>query len=56
MFNKKKSPEKKLLKQYDKLMKEGYQLSTINRKQSDEKYARANEILKEIEKIRIENP
>ncbi|MCF8345720.1 MAG: Lacal_2735 family protein [Bacteroidales bacterium] len=54
MFKKNKSQEKKLLKQYDKLMKEGYKLSTINRKQSDEKYARANEILTEIEKIRAQ--
>lgn len=55
MLGSKKRPEKKLLKQYNRLMKEGYQLSTSNRKQSDEKYARANEVLKEIEEIRAQN-
>jgi len=55
MFGKNKSPEKKLLRQYDKLTSEGYKLSTSNRKLSDEKYAEANRILKEIEKIRAES-
>lgn len=54
MFGKKKSPEKKLLKQYYRLMSEGYKLSTINRRESDEKYAEADRLLKEIERIRAE--
>ncbi len=54
MFGIKKNPEKKLLKKYDRLMTEGYKLSTSNRKLSDEKYAGANRIMKEIEKMREE--
>ena len=42
----------KLQKKYNKLMEEGYKLSTINRKLSDEKYAEADEILKQIEAIK----
>jgi len=54
MFGLKKNPEKKLAKRYDKLMAEGYKLSTSNRKLSDEKYAEADKILKELEKLRAE--
>ena len=54
MFGFKKNPEKKLAKRYDKLMAEGYKLSTSNRKLSDEKYAEADKILKELEKLRAE--
>lgn len=54
MFGIGKNPEKKLQKKYDRLMTEGYKLSTSNRKLSDEKYAEANRILKEIEKLREE--
>lgn len=46
------NPEKKLIKKYDRLMTEGYKLSTSNRALSDEKYAEANRVLKEIEKLR----
>lgn len=49
---KKKSPAEKLQKKYNKLMNEGYKLSTVNRKLSDEKYAEADEILKQIEAIK----
>lgn len=52
MFGINKSPEKKLLKKYDRLMSDGYKLSTSNRKLSDEKYAEADRVKKEIEKIR----
>lgn len=48
---KKKSEVEKLNKKYDKLMQESYELSTVNRKASDEKYAEANKILERIEKI-----
>lgn len=54
MFGIGKNPEKKLLKKYDRLMTEGYKLSTSNRKLSDEKYAEANRVMKEIEKLREE--
>lgn len=48
---KKKTEVEKLNGKYDKLMKESFELSKINRKASDEKYAEANEIMKEIEKL-----
>lgn len=48
---KKKTEAEKLVIKYDKLMEEGYKLSTINRKASDEKYAEANKILERLEKI-----
>jgi hypothetical protein len=54
MFGIGKNPEKKLVKKYDRLMTEGYKLSTSNRKLSDEKYAEANRVMKEIEKLRAE--
>ena len=40
---------KKLGKKYDRLMTEGYKLSTIDRAKSDEKYAEAERVKKEIE-------
>jgi len=48
---KKKSEVEKLNKKYDKLMQESYELSTVNRKASDEKYAEASKILERIEMI-----
>ncbi len=54
MFGLKNNPEKKLAKKYDKLMAEGYKLSTSNRKLSDEKYAEADKVLKELEKLRAD--
>ena len=48
---KKKSKIDKLDDQYNRLLKEAHQLSTTNRKASDEKMAEANEILLEIEKL-----
>ena len=47
----KKTEAEKLNKKYDKLMQEGYELSTINRKASDAKYAEAEEVLKQLEKL-----
>jgi len=49
----KKSPLQKLQKQYEKVMKEAFELSKIDRKKSDEKYAEANELMKEIEKLKV---
>ena len=53
MFNffKKKNPIDILNDKYEKLQKEGYNLSTSNRMQSDLKYAEAQEVLKEIEAL-----
>lgn len=48
LFNKK-SEKEKLQAQYEKLLKEAYNLSTSNRKLSDQKTFEANEILKKIE-------
>jgi len=48
---KKKTEAEKLNKKYDKLMQEGYELSTINRKASDAKYAEADQVMKQIENL-----
>ena len=53
---KKKTEAEKLNKKYDKLMQEGYELSTINRKASDQKYTEAEEVLKQIEKLTANQP
>ena len=47
----KKDPKKKLQKKYDKLMEQGYQLSTVNRRESDRKYSEADKVLKELEQL-----
>ena len=49
---KKKTVVEKLNDKYDQLMKESFELSKINRKASDEKYAEADNIMKEIEKLK----
>ncbi len=53
MFNlfKKKSPKDILEAKYKKLLEEAFKLSTSNRRESDEKYAEADALLKEIEKL-----
>ena len=48
---KKKSKIDLLNEKYKKLQDEAYQLSTVNRMQSDLKYAEAHEVLKEIEEL-----
>ena len=45
----KKSPKEKLQARYEKLMKEAFELSKSNRTKSDEKYAAAELIIKEME-------
>lgn len=54
MFNlfKKKTAVQKLEETYKKLMKEWHDLSSVNRKLSDEKYAKAQDILTEIDKFK----
>ena len=51
MFGLFKSKKKKLVDKYNKLLKQSYELSNVSRKDSDEKLAEANEVLKEIEAI-----
>ena len=48
----KKSKVEHLTDTYRKLLEEAYALSTSNRKQSDSKYADADEILKEIDALK----
>lgn len=50
----KKKPEKeKLLEQYKKLLKDAHELSSKDRKASDQKQFEANEILKKIDALEI---
>lgn len=48
----KKTQEEILHKEYEKLMQEYYRLSSINRSQSDSKYAEAQKIGDEIERLK----
>jgi len=48
---KKKTAKEKLYDQYNKLTKEAFNLSTSNRKLSDQKTAEAEEIMKKIEAL-----
>jgi hypothetical protein len=51
----KKDPVKKLEKEYKKYMEEYFRLSTSNRAESDKAYAKAEEIMKEVEKLKQKN-
>ncbi|QFZ53641.1 Lacal_2735 family protein [Oceanihabitans sp. IOP_32] len=46
------SEAEKLQKKYEKLMKEWHALSTVNRAESDKKYAEAEVIAKQIENLK----
>lgn len=46
---KKKSEEEILQKEYDSLMKEWHELSSINRAESDKKYAEAQRVSQKLE-------
>jgi len=48
---KKKSEKEKLQEQYAKLQKQSFNLSTTNRKLSDQKAYEAEEIMKRLEKL-----
>ena len=48
---KKKTEKEKLQAQYKKLLEESYNLSTTNRKLSDQKVYEAEQVLNEIEKL-----
>lgn len=50
-FFKKKSDKEKLQEQYQKLMKESFDLSKVDRTKADAKVAEANLILEKIEKL-----
>tara|TARA_B110000438_G_scaffold211388_1_gene203435 strand:- start:45 stop:218 length:174 start_codon:yes stop_codon:yes gene_type:complete len=49
---KRKTPIEKLQIKYQSLMQQAYNLSKINRTQSDQKHFEANEILKDIDKLK----
>lgn len=49
---KKKSEVEKLQQKYKKLMEEAHRLSTTNRSASDDKSFEANEVLKEIDRLK----
>ncbi len=48
---KKKSPVDRLNDKYEKLLAQSHALSTSNRAESDKKFAEAQEVLKEIERL-----
>ena len=52
---KKKSQKEKLESEYEKLLQESYNLSTVNRAASDAKAAEANELLQKIEALESES-
>lgn len=49
---KKKSEAEKLQEKYEKLQKEAFELSKVNRSQSDAKAAEAEEVMKQLEALR----
>jgi len=51
---KKKSAQEKLYEKYQKLIKQSYDLSTINRAQSDLLQAEAQAVLNEIDRLKAE--
>jgi len=48
---KKQSPKEKLMKQYQELLQQAYQLSHSNRRASDQKTAEAEALLRKIEEL-----
>lgn len=48
---KKKSEKEKLAEKYNKLMQEAFELSKVNRTQSDQKYAEADAIQKKMDSL-----
>lgn len=46
-----KSEEQKLQKKYDSLMNEWHKLLNVNRKESDKKFAEAQDVLSQIESL-----
>jgi hypothetical protein len=52
---KKKTEADRLEAKYKKLLKEAYELSTVNRTESDKKQAEAQEVLEQLESLRRDN-
>jgi hypothetical protein len=52
----KKTEVEKLQEKFSKLMQESHKLSTINRSESDKKYAEADAIAKQIETLKSNTP
>lgn len=52
---KKKSPEDKLYEKHKKLLKKAHELSHTNRAEADKLQAEAEEVLKEIDKLKSQN-
>jgi flagellar motility protein MotE (MotC chaperone) len=50
----KKTPTEKLEKRYDKLIQEAFELSTVNRKESDKKTKEAADVLERIKQLHKE--
>jgi len=50
-FFKKKSEKEKLTEKYNKLLKEAFELSSVDRKASDAKQSEANDLWKQIEQL-----
>ena len=48
---KKKSEEEKLQEKYKRLLKEAYDLQSVNRSASDQKYLEADTVLKQLEMV-----
>lgn len=48
---KKKTEKEKLLNKHKKLLKEAFELQSINRRESDQKYLEADALLKKIESL-----
>ncbi len=49
---KKKSPQQALEEKYEKLMKEAFELSKVNRTQGDQKYAEAQKIMDQLDALK----
>ena len=52
---KKKSKVDILNKQYERLLKQSHELSTVDRTKSDAKFAEAQEVLKQIDNLSVSN-
>jgi hypothetical protein len=55
LFKKKKTEEEKLQEKYADLMKQAFELSTINRSASDTKYTEADAVLKQLDQLKKAN-
>jgi hypothetical protein len=51
---KKKSPIEVLQQRHQKVLEEAFQLSKVNRSESDKKYKEADDIAQEIQKLKVQ--